>query len=111
MDDERENERMKKTTNELASLVSPLNIGSEEMPIEEYVRLAWEVIVDAKCNMAKLMDLPWGRGVHLGIDLNEEPNEGNVVDDQPTLLVRLSRHVSCPITIKLCNGAFFNLQL
>ena len=37
MDDECENERMKEATNELASLLSSLNLGSEEMPIEEYV--------------------------------------------------------------------------
>jgi hypothetical protein len=32
---------------EMASLVSSLNLGSEEMLIEEYVQLAGEKIVDA----------------------------------------------------------------
>ena len=41
MDDERENERMKEATNEMASLFSPLNIGSEE-----YARLVWKKVVD-----------------------------------------------------------------
>ena len=84
MDDEREKLRMKEATNELASLISSLNLGSEEMPIEEYVQLAGEEIVDAKYNMAELVDLAWGREIHLGLDLNEEPMEGNDVDDQPT---------------------------
>jgi hypothetical protein len=37
MDDEHEKSRMKEATNELANLISSLNIGSEEMLIEEYV--------------------------------------------------------------------------
>jgi hypothetical protein len=56
MNDEHENERMKKATNELASPISFLNLGSVEMPIEEYVQLAREEIVDAKYSMAKFMD-------------------------------------------------------
>jgi hypothetical protein len=31
---------MKEVENELASLISSLNLGSEEMPVEEYVQLA-----------------------------------------------------------------------
>lgn len=38
--------RMKEATNEVASLISSLNIGSEEMPIEDYLQLAREQIVD-----------------------------------------------------------------
>jgi hypothetical protein len=38
---------LKEATNELASLVSSLNLGNEEMLIEEYVQLAGEKIVDA----------------------------------------------------------------
>ena len=89
MDDEREKLRMKEATNELASLISSLNLGSEEMPIEEYVQLAREEIVDAEYNMVELVDLAWGREIHLGLDLNEEPMEGNDVDDQPTPIVKL----------------------
>ena len=54
------------------------------MLIEEYVQLAsWE-IVDAEHNIAELVDLFQIREIHLGIDLNEEPMEGNDVDNQPT---------------------------
>ena len=35
VDNECENLRMKKTTNELASIVSSLNIGSGDIPFEE----------------------------------------------------------------------------
>jgi hypothetical protein len=42
MDDEREKSRMKEATNESASLVSSLNLGSDERLIEEYVKLARE---------------------------------------------------------------------
>jgi hypothetical protein len=45
MDDDRENERMKEAQNELASLISCLNLGSEEMPIEEYVQLGGEKLL------------------------------------------------------------------
>jgi hypothetical protein len=37
----------KDATNELASLISSLNLGSEDMPIKEYVQLVGEDIVDA----------------------------------------------------------------
>ena len=59
--DEPEKSRMKEATNESASLVSSLNLGNEEMPIEEYVQLAWEEIIYAEYIMAKLVDLAWGR--------------------------------------------------
>ena len=59
------------------------------MPIEEHVQLVGESSVDAKYNMAKLVDLAWGRSIHLELDLNEEPMEGNNVDDQPTRVVKL----------------------
>ena len=42
MDDECKKLRMKEATNELAILVFSLNLGSEEMPIEEYVQLVGE---------------------------------------------------------------------
>ena len=38
--------KKKKNANELARLISSLDLGREEMPIEEYVRLAREEIVD-----------------------------------------------------------------
>ena len=53
--------RMNEATNELASLTSSLNLRSEELPIEEYVQLVGEKIVDAKYNMIELVDLAWGR--------------------------------------------------
>ena len=40
MDDKCEKSRMKEVANELASLISSLNIGNEEMLIEKYVQLA-----------------------------------------------------------------------
>ena len=48
MDDERENERMKAIENVLASHISSLNLGSEEMSNEEYMQLAREEVVDAQ---------------------------------------------------------------
>ena len=66
MDDESEKSRIKETTNALASfffLLESWNLGSEKMSIEEYVQLAWEEIVDAEYNMAKLVDLAWSRGI------------------------------------------------
>ena len=82
MDHECEKSRMKEATNGLASLVSSLDFESKLIPIEEYVQLAGEEIVDAKYNMAKLVDLAQGREIHLGLNWNEEPMEGNDVDDQ-----------------------------
>ena len=35
------------------------------------------------------MDLAWGRGIHLGLDLNEEPVKGNELNDQPSPMVKL----------------------
>ena len=39
---------MKEATNELASVISSLKVGSEEIPIQEYLHLVGEEIVDAK---------------------------------------------------------------
>ena len=62
MDGECERLRMKESTNELASLISSLNLGSEELHVEEYVQLAGDkTIVDAKYNMIELVNLTWGR--------------------------------------------------
>ena len=80
---------MKEASNELESLISSLNLGSEEMHVEKCMQLVKEEIVDAKYNMAKLVDLAQGREVHLGSNWNEEPLEENNVDDQPTLIVKL----------------------
>ena len=50
-DDESETSRMKEATNDLTNLISSLNLGSEEMLIEEYVQLAGETIVGVEYNM------------------------------------------------------------
>lgn len=47
MDDEHVRSRMKESASELASLISSLNLGSEEMCIKEYVQLVEDEIVDA----------------------------------------------------------------
>ena len=60
--------RMKEGTNKLASLVSSFNFGSLEMPIEKYMQLAWEEIIDGKYNIVEILDLTWGREIHLGLD-------------------------------------------
>ena len=65
------------------------HLGSDEMHVEMRMQLVKEEIVDAKYNMAKLVDLGQGSEVHLGLDLNEEPMEENNVDDQPTSIVKL----------------------
>lgn len=57
MDDEHEKSRMKDVKIKLASLISSLNLGSEEMLVEEYVQLAKEEIVDVEYKMAKLVNL------------------------------------------------------
>jgi hypothetical protein len=59
------------------------------MPNKEYVELAREEIVDSRYNMVELVDLAWGREANLGLHLNEEPMEGNDVNDWPTLIVKL----------------------
>ena len=45
MDDECEKSKMKKANIELAYPISSLKVGSEEMPIEEYVQLAMHEII------------------------------------------------------------------
>ena len=89
MDHERERSRTKQARNEVASPICSLNLGSVEMFIEEYVQLVGEDIVDAKYSMIELVNLAWGREIHFGLDLNEEPIEENDVDDQATPIVRL----------------------
>ena len=84
MDDECEDERMKETTIELASLMSSLNFGSKE-----YLQWAREENVDAKHNMVELVDLAWDREIHLNLDLDEGPMGRNDVDDHPTPIIKL----------------------
>ena len=62
---------MRDTSNKLASLISSLNLGSEEMRIKEYMHLVGEEIVDAKHIMTELVDLAWSREIHFGLDVNE----------------------------------------
>ena len=81
MDDECEKSIMEEATNELASLISLSNLGSEEMPIEEYAQLVGEEIVDVEYIMVELVDLAWGKEIYLGLDLNEEPMEEIDVGD------------------------------
>ena len=88
MDDEHEKLRMKETTFGLPSLRSSLNLGSQEIPIKEYVQLAQEVIVDPEYIMYELVNLACRRQIHLGLDLSEEP-KGNDVDDQSIPIVNL----------------------
>ena len=54
MDDECEKSRIKEATNNLASLIPSLSFGFEDMPIEEYVQLAREEIVDVEYTTAEL---------------------------------------------------------
>jgi hypothetical protein len=53
------------------------------------VQLARKEIVDAMNNMTKLVDLARDREIHLGLYSNEELIEGNDVDEQPKLIVKL----------------------
>ena len=45
MDCEHEKSRVQEATNEVTNIISSSNLGSEEVPIEEYVQLAREKIV------------------------------------------------------------------
>ena len=70
---------MNEATNKLTSLISSLNLGSEEMPVEVYVPLTGEEIVDVEYNMVELLDLAWDTKFHLGLDVNEKPMTGSDV--------------------------------
>ena len=39
--------------------------------------------------MGKLVDLAWGRELHLGFNSNKETMKGNDVDDQQTPIIKL----------------------
>ena len=65
MDDECERLRMKEVANDMASLISSMNLESEEVLIKEYVQFAMEEIVDAWYIMVELEDLAWNREVYL----------------------------------------------
>ena len=62
--------------------------------------------VDVEYNMAKLV-LARGRNIHLGLDLNDEPMEGNDVDDQPTPIVELSQAREMPDYYEILLGSIF----
>ena len=55
------------------------------------MQLVGERIVDAQYNKVELVALAWGREIHSGLELNEEPMDGNDVDDQPTPIVKLAQ--------------------
>jgi hypothetical protein len=76
MDDEHAKSRMKEVTNELASLFSSLNLGVKKCLLKKMC--TWQ----DRNNMAELVDLAWGREIHLGLDgTSEEPVGVNNVDD------------------------------
>jgi hypothetical protein len=81
--------RMRKATNKVASLNFSLNLGREEMLIESCVQLAREKIVDAKYNVAELVDLTWEKRNPFGFIFDEEPLKGIDVDDEPTPIIKL----------------------
>ena len=66
--------RIKEATNELASLNSSLNLGSEKCLLKNMCN--WH---ERKFLMPSTTWLSWhgGREIHLGLDLIEEPMEGN----------------------------------
>ena len=53
------------------------------------MQLVGEDIVDVEYNMTELVDLAWGREIHLVFNLNEEPMKGYEVGDQPIPIVKL----------------------
>jgi hypothetical protein len=65
MDDEHEKSRMKELANDLASLISSLNLKVK--------------ICLSKYSKGELVDLTWGREIHLSLDLKEEPMKVNDV--------------------------------
>jgi hypothetical protein len=76
MDGEHEKLRMKEATNELASFISSLNLGSKELPIEEYVQLAEGKVIDVEYNMVELVDLAWTRKNPFGFRYEWRANRG-----------------------------------
>ena len=58
------------------------------MPIEGYAHLVGEEIVDAYYNKVELVDLAWGREIHLALNWNEEPMEGDEVNDRPIPILK-----------------------
>ena len=99
MDDECEKLRMEEATNEWTILNYSLNLGSEEIPIEKYVQLAWQTFVHVEYNRFELVDLAWGRKIDLGLDLNEEPMEVIDVGDQSSQKSSFLKLRVSPITI------------
>ena len=57
--------------------------------LNHVVQLAREKIIDAKYNVAELVDLTWEKEIHLDLYLNEKPMEGIDVGDEPTPIVKL----------------------
>ena len=76
MDNELQKSTMKETTNELESLISSLNLGSEELPIEEFVQLAEEKIVGAQYNVVELVELIRGWKNPFGFTFERRANGG-----------------------------------
>lgn len=75
------------------------------------MQLAREEIVNVEYNMIKLVDLAWGREVHLDLDLNKELMEGIDVGWPTNTNSQASSSLWVyPITCKFCNGASFEVS-
>ena len=80
------------------------------MLIKEYMQLAREEIVNVEYNMIKLVDLAWGREVHLDLDLNKELMEGIDVGWPTNTNSQASSSLwVCPISIKFSSVAFIGV--
>jgi hypothetical protein len=90
-EDQREKSRLFKESEDLALLISKLQLGSDEMPFEEYVVMEGEDIIEAEYCMSELVDMALGQRIEpASLDLTAETINPLDVDERPPPIVKLT---------------------
>jgi hypothetical protein len=83
--------RLIKESEDMSLLISKLQLGSYEMPFEEYVVMEGEDIIEVGYCMSELVDMALGQRIELAsLDLTAETVNPLDVDERPPPIVKLT---------------------
>ena len=90
-EDQQEKSRLIKEYQDLALLISKVQLGQDEMPFEDYLTMKGEDIIGAKYCMSELVDMALGQKIKSpGFDLNAKPLDSLHVGERPPPIVKLA---------------------
>ena len=89
-EDQREKSRLIKESEDMALLISKLQLGSDEMPFEENVVMEGEDVIEAEYCMSELVDIALGQRIEpTSLNFTTETVNPLDVDERPPPIVKL----------------------